>query len=96
MSTTAATANHDTIGLESLPTTPGTLKKLSAHISAHRAGMSYERLDYLGLVRSMLQDELRKPAARRVKMQELSRRAFNLDSIIVEKGGAVSSVLIAL
>lgn len=83
------------LNLEAMPTKPGTLAKISAHISAHRAQMDFETLDYYALVRAMLQDQLRKPAARRASMQELSRRAYNLDAIIVQ-GGAASSQLICV
>lgn len=89
-----AAATIPAINLEIMKTVPSTLAALSAHISAYRTQMGYDLLDYMGLVRSMLRDELAKPVKRRATMQELSRRAYNLDSIIVQ-GGALSSELIA-
>jgi hypothetical protein len=78
------------INLEAQKTVPGTLATLTAYMSANRGTFGPELLDYYYTLRGMLRDELRKPAARRASMQELSRRAFNLDAIIVQ-GGAVSS-----
>ena len=56
-----AIATIPAINLEAMKTVPSTLTALSAHISAYREQMDYETLDYYGLVRSMLRDQLARP-----------------------------------
>jgi hypothetical protein len=81
------------LNFEQMPVKPATLKTLGTHLYTYGSQMGLEQRDYYSVLRSMLQGELSKKAARRTTMQELSRRAYNLDAIIVA-GGAVSSSLV--
>ena len=81
----------NTLNLESKKTTKGTLNSVTNFLYENKEVLNNGQKDLYLNISSMISTELNKPSKFRVTMTELLKRAYNIDSLIMESGAVYIS-----